>query len=243
MFIAMLLAHLVGDYVLQWDGLAFWKSREVKGAVAHGVLVLIVTVLFALPVNPAWWPWAVFIGLVHIAIDGVQPWLMRRVPKELATRIALPKFLLDQLLHFSAIAYALVASGYLSLTDVVAVVGREAQSHPALVYVLGYVFLSMPAWILVEFLVYGLLQGCAPDFTQVPNKYVSALERGLITTFVLLGQYALVPLATLPRLFFEVPQVRESARPRAMLYVAELLMSILLAVAIGLALRGVVISY
>jgi hypothetical protein len=28
MVIGMFLAHLVGDYILQWDGLARWKSRE-----------------------------------------------------------------------------------------------------------------------------------------------------------------------------------------------------------------------
>jgi hypothetical protein len=29
MVATMFLAHLVGDYVLQWDGLAQWKSRPV----------------------------------------------------------------------------------------------------------------------------------------------------------------------------------------------------------------------
>jgi hypothetical protein len=240
MFTAMLLAHLIGDYVLQWDRLAYWKSREVKGAVAHGGLVLIITALFAVVVDPAWWAWALFIGVAHIVIDGAQPWLMRRVPKEVATRIALPKFLFDQLLHFSVIGYALVASGQVPLTAPLTAFLAEARDQRALAYVLGYVFLSMPTWILVEFLVYGLLQGSAPDFTQVPNKYVGALERGLITTFVVLGQFALVPLATLPRLFFEAGQVRQSgnASNRARLYVAELLASILLAIVIGLGLKA-----
>lgn len=236
MFTAMLLAHLIGDYVLQWDGLAFWKSREVKGAVAHGLLVLVVTLLCALVVDPAWWPWALFIGLAHIAIDGVQPWLMRRVPKEVATRIALPKFLFDQLLHGVAIGFALVASGEVALATPWVAFFAELQAQRPLAYLLGYVFLSMPAWIVVEFFVYGLLQGSAPDFTQVPNKYVSALERSLMVTFVLLGQFALVPLAPLPRLLCEMPQVRQTSRAR--LYVAELLASVALTIAIGLALRG-----
>jgi len=49
MVIAMYLAHLVGDYVLQWDALARWKSRELKGVLAHGMIVLIVTWLLSLP--------------------------------------------------------------------------------------------------------------------------------------------------------------------------------------------------
>ena len=38
MVIAMFLAHLVGDYVLQWDELAAWKAREMKGVIVHSDL-------------------------------------------------------------------------------------------------------------------------------------------------------------------------------------------------------------
>jgi hypothetical protein len=64
---------------------------------------------------------------------------------------------------------------------------------------------------------------------------VGILERGLITTFVLLGQFALVPLAALPRLLLDAP--RTGASRRAALYVVELLTSVTLAVAVGLGLR------
>ena len=100
---------------------------------------------------------------------------------------------------------------------------------------MGYAFLTMPAWILVEFLVYGLVNGSAPDFSQAANKYVSSLERGLMTTCILTGQMGLVPRVALPRLVFEGPRVKDSRQ--ATLYVAELLASVALAVAIGLALR------
>src|SRR5438094_197326 len=68
MVIGMFLAHLVGDYVLQWDSLARWKSREVKGAIFHGLIVLLVTWMFALRFDPNWWPWAVFIGLTFVVL-------------------------------------------------------------------------------------------------------------------------------------------------------------------------------
>ncbi len=35
MIIARLLAHLTGDYVLQWDALARWKCASIKGAACH----------------------------------------------------------------------------------------------------------------------------------------------------------------------------------------------------------------
>jgi hypothetical protein len=236
MVTAMLLAHLVGDYLLQWDRLAFWKSREVKGAVVHGLIVTLVTLAFAALFDWRWWPWALFIGLTHIAIDAIQPLLGRRVPLQGPGLFGLTRLLIDQVVHLSVIAIALLASGYLTLPSLAADVLAAFQSHRGLTFALGYVFIAMPAWILVEFTVYGLVMGSAPDFSQATQyKYVGTLERWLIATFVVLGQFGLVPLVALPRLVLEGPQVIGTRR--AMLYVAELLASVMLAVIIGLGLR------
>ena len=114
MIIAMLLAHLIGDYVLQWDRLAAWKSREVKGALVHGLIVLIVTVLLALPFDVAFVPYALFIGLTHMAVDALQPWLGRRVPLTGPGLFGLGRLVLDQAVHLSLIALALVWGGYVT---------------------------------------------------------------------------------------------------------------------------------
>jgi len=238
MITAMFLAHLVGDYILQWDQLAAWKAREVKGAVAHGFIVFGVTVLFALSVNPAWWAWAVLIGGAHILIDGVQPWLARRLPLSGPGLIGLTRLTVDQCLHASVIIGALVASGYTTLPSLGTTLIAELQHNRWAAISLGYVFSAMPAWILVEFMAYGFVQGCAPDFPQaVTNKYTGTLERWLIATFVMLGQFGLVPLVALPRVVFEAQQVIGTRR--ATLYVTELLASVALAVAIGLGLKQI----
>lgn len=236
MIIAMLLAHLVGDYVLQWDQLAAWKSREVKGAVVHGLIVLAVTVLFALPFDVAFVPCAVFIGLTHTLVDALQPWLGRRVPLNGPGLFGLGRLVFDQMAHLSLITIALVWGGYIHWPSLGADLLSALRTDPGLTLLLGYVFLAMPAWILVEFVVYGLVNGSAPDFARaIQCKYVGTLERWLIITFVMLGQFVLVPLVALPRLLFDVPQVRGT--PRTTLYVSELLASVGLAVATGLALR------
>ena len=238
MVIAMFLAHLVGDYVLQWDGLARWKSREVKGAVFHGLIVLVVTWLFTLPLDPSWWPWALFIGLTHVAVDGIQPWLMRRFSIKGGGSFALMRLIVDQTIHLSIIVLALVWSGYVPLEQIGKQILFELHQDRWLAFVLAYVFIAMPAWILVELLVYGLVGGCPPDMARVAHlKYVGTLERWLIATFVVLGQFALIPVVTVPRLVFEGRQVIGTTR--AKLYVAELLASVALAVAIGLGLRYV----
>jgi hypothetical protein len=234
MIIAMLLAHLVGDYVLQWDGLARWKGAAVKGAACHGSIVLAVTLLFAVLIDPGWWPWALLIGLAHIVIDASWVVINRRFAPR-SGLYGLARLLIDQALHFAVILFALFASGYVTPMGLPETIASEVQTQRAWAIALGYVLISMPAWIFIEFIFYGLINGSAPDFSRVGKfKYVGSLERGLIATFVATGQFTLVPVVALPRLVLESPQYFGSNRTT--LYIAEWLSSLALAVLIGLAL-------
>jgi hypothetical protein len=234
MIIAMLLAHMVGDYVLQWDALARWKSASIKGATCHGLIVLAVTLLLALLIDPVWWPWAVLIGLAHIVIDASWVRLNRRCAAR-SGMYGLVRLLTDQTLHFAVILFALFASGYTTPATLFGAAAAEAQTHRAWAVALGYVLVSMPAWIFIEFIFYGLINGSAPDFSRVGKyKYVGSLERGLIATFVATGQFTLVPVVALPRLVLESPQYFDNNRTT--LYIAEWLGSLAIAVLIGLVL-------
>ncbi len=233
MIIAMLLAHLVGDYVLQWDALANWKGRAVKGAVCHGSIVLAVTLLFAVLIDPAWWPWAVLIGVTHTFIDASWVGLNRRWANR--GMYGLVRLMIDQTLHLSIIFGAIVLSGYIQPIGLLETIGAEVQTHRVWAVALAYVLISIPAWIFIEFVFYGLINGSAPDFGRVKKyKYVGSLERGLIATFVATGQFALVPVVALPRLVLESPQY--FGDNRTTLYLAEWLGSMALAVLIGLVL-------
>jgi hypothetical protein len=235
MIIAMYLAHLIGDYVLQWDGLARWKSRELKGVLAHGTIVLVVTWLLSLPFDTSWWPWALAIGLTHTAVDAATLWLGKRVPLGGNGAVALARYLIDQSVHLTVITVVLVWSGQITMPMSTTELTTELRHNRLLVLALGYTFITLPSWILVQFTVYGLVDGSAPNFSRSTNKYMGILERGLITTCVITGQFLLVPLVTLPRLLLEGPQVRGSGHTT--LYITELLASVALAVAIGLVLR------
>src|SRR5512136_2867311 len=143
MIIAMLLAHMLGDYVLQWDALARWKGAAVKGAVFHGAIVLAVTLLFAVLIDPGWWPWALLIGLTHIAIDVSWVDLNRRFASR--GRYGLIRLLIDQALHLGVIVGVVIASGYAAPANLPAAIAAEVQLHRAWAIALGYVLISMPA--------------------------------------------------------------------------------------------------
>ncbi|MCA9916663.1 MAG: DUF3307 domain-containing protein [Anaerolineales bacterium] len=227
MIIAMFLAHLVGDYIFQWNSLAAWKSRALSGVIVHCLVVLAVTWLFILPFNPGWWPWVLAIGIVHFLIDAVQLRVKLPIPE-------LARFSLDQAAHFLVITLALAGGGYLDLTAWINNSLGWLQNDLLLLYLLGYAFVTMPAWVLVKFTAYGLVQGTSPQFGD-SSKYLGIMERLLMTTFVAVGQYYLVPLVILPRLLMEWPQVaREEHAP---VYLAELLASVTVAVSVGILLR------
>lgn len=227
MVIAMFLAHLVGDYVLQWDALAQWKSREMKGVIVHSLILFLVTALFAFAFDPTWWSGVLLIGVSHFVIDAMQFYVKFPVSP-------LVRFIFDQTLHFIFIILALVMGGYLVWGDIWGGIVASAKATPMLTGLLGYAFLTMPAWVLLKFVVYALVKGQPPNFPAGPNKFVGISERLIITTLILFGQVLLVPLVTLPRLIIEWPKVTGGSTDGV--YIIELVSSVLLAVGVGVGL-------
>ena len=245
MVLAMLLAHLFGDYILQWDSLSRWKSEKMSGVLVHGLIVTCVTVLFCMLIDPNWWPWAVFIGITHTVIDGLELPIRRRLARQESGKAALLLYMADQAAHLTVIALALIWSGYLETANLTSGFAAASAEYPLLTFILAYAFLTMPAWILIKFVVHGLMNGSAPDFSMTfSGKYLSMFERGLIATLILFGQFLFVPLVALPRLIFELPLASHTSSTsgvttskHGVLYAAELIASVALAIAIGLALR------
>ncbi len=231
----MLLAHLVGDYILQWDKLAFWKSQEVAGVLVHGLVVTTVTFLFVLPFAPFWWQGALFISLTHILIDLAQLPITRR-PK--SGIYPLLRFTADQLLHILVITLALYWGGFFSMGNFWGQAIAEIAASPIMTYTLVYTALAMPAWVFLEFTGYGLVKGSPPDFSRASNKYLTSLERWLITTSVITGQFLLIPIITAPRFILEREAIIENHETT--IYVAKLLGSVAVAMTLGLALRSIV---
>ena len=229
MVLAMILAHLVGDYILQTDRLAYWKSQEMRGVLVHGLILTATTALFALPFEPFWWQGVLFIGITHTAIDAAQLTIKPAIAPVF-------RFFIDQFLHFLAMFVALAAGGYLSSGVGDSILGIEGQM--LMVYALGYAFVTMPAWVLLKFVGAAVVEGSGPVFPDsVINKYTGITERVLILTVVLAGLFILVPFLALPRFLIERKEIASSSqRP---LYLFESLAGITLAVIVGLVLRAI----
>jgi len=187
MLAMMLLAHLIGDYVLQFNALVRWKTRSLWGVLAHGTIVTMVTVIAAITVQPAWWHYALLIGASHTLIDIVRA----RLIAPPTPGLDLLYFLLDQIAHLSIIAGVILWSQ--APTQLPVWFGPRA-----IALVAGLLFLLQPAWVLLRFLVRGVWGESAAPPLGTGEKYFPMLERVAIALLALTGMGYLIPIALLP---------------------------------------------
>lgn len=236
MFCALLLAHLLGDYVFQVDAIARWKIRSVFGVLVHGGILTICTLACVAWLDASWWPYALLIGALHTAIDLVRSHL---VPRRLTTGWDLVSYLADQTLHLLTIVGVLWASGEVS-PKMLSEVGRQLRDPHWMAIATGYCLLTWPSWVLVRFVVRGLWgPDAAPPLPQHNDRYGPMLERVMIATAVLMRQPMLAPLVLIPRplaRWLSDTEGAPTATPRE--HWAEALLSALVAVDVGLVLRS-----
>lgn len=234
MLYVMLLAHLLGDYLFQTGYIARWKARSLIGVLVHGGIVTATALTCAALVDPSWWSYALLIGLIHTAIDVVRARLLRisNPTWELAW------YLLDQGTHITVIVIVMVASGSHSWTELTSL-AKSLVAPRLLFYLIGYLLLMHPAWVLLRFIARGVWGPQAAPTLQQGEKYGPMAERILTATCALLGQFYLIPLVLLPRL---VVPIRIRGRGVGVLvrpidHWAERILSTLLALGVGLILR------
>ena len=231
MLTMLILAHLLGDYLFQFNVLARWKSRSLWGVVAHGGIVTLTTLACASLVDPAWWRYAALIGVTHTAIDVVRARLIRA--KDATWDMIY--FLLDQAIHLGIIVLTV------SLRPAT-VAGGRAVAPKLLAFAIGYLLLLQPAWVLLRFVVRGVWGPEAAPHLGIGEKYEPMIERVLIASFVLTRQVALVPLVLLPRRLTTVRVQDNGVGVLVQLtgHWAETLLSVLFAAGVGLILRIVI---
>lgn len=231
MFTMLLLAHLLGDYVLQFNALVRWKTRSLWGVAAHGAIVSAATLLAAALVSPAWWPYALLIGLSHTLIDVVRARLIRPA----APNVELLLFLLDQSLHVSIIALLVHWTGAPTLPQPTYSWLNLRAATP----IAGLLLLLQPAWVLLRFLVRGVWGAAAAPPLGIGEKYRPMLERVAIALLAFAGVGYLIPLALLPARIERLQGQEHSIM--IMIHSGdswiETMLSILLALSVGLGLR------
>lgn len=235
MFNIMLISHLLGDYLFQFDFIARWKSRSIWGVIAHGGLVTLITLLCAILVDLSWWPYALFIGITHTLIDIVRARLIQTKD----TTMDLFWFLLDQSAHITIITLVVWFAKHFS-----AMRGfGQGLSPRILAIAIGYLMLLQPGWVFLRFIVRGLWGADAAPDLSTGEKFEPMVERVLITSCVLLGQLYFIPVILLPRrlTFVHIQNNGVGMLMKLTTHWAETLLGVSLAISVGLVLKMLLI--
>lgn len=105
LFLDLLLAHLLGDFVLQSGGMVAAKREGVKGQLVHVCIVTAVTAMAVLSLWPGVAPLVAAVALAHLVIERLTIWA-----REALDARGLFVFVFDQSLHIlSLLAVAAMA--------------------------------------------------------------------------------------------------------------------------------------
>jgi len=177
LFTKLLLAHLLGDFILQSER---WvrdkKQKKLRSKylylhfLIHGLLVFILTQS---------WTMTGLIVISHASID---------ITKQLLQTPANSRawFFWDQLLHLGVIA---AIAGWVNELQAQLLVGLLSDY---LVVITGIVFLTLPASVIIQKVISRWdpdPRNDSPDSLDRAGKYIGILERLFVFTFVMLGQW------------------------------------------------------
>lgn len=179
----LILAHLVGDFILQPDGWVKSKeSRKLKSpllyvhALVHGLLSWLLVWEWAFAV------WALLITGIHLLIDIVKLLLQKEENRRYF-------FFADQILHL--VTLFLIYTGYTHVAITPAIVCNEKT----VLLVTALVFLTAPVSILMREIISKWTPQTGDNKThslEDAGKYIGMLERLFVFLFVVKNLWAAI---------------------------------------------------
>lgn len=217
-FLALYLAHLVTDFLLQTDRVVTGKRRGSPGAYAeHGGIHLLAAIAFlgfAVPglwESPGFYIFTAGLTGVHLAMDWGKIRLLHsgRIGDGAAT------FLWDQFLHFLTIGLAAWLIARPSLLSVASKLrGLQLGIEKPLLLLVVYLAVIFGGGYVVRFLTRPLLKndmrdlGETTDELQNAGMYIGWLERFVVLTALMLQSPATVGLILTAKSIARYPEMK-----------------------------------
>jgi hypothetical protein len=215
MFYRLILAHLVGDFVLQNRWLVL-RKHTLRGLGLHvGLLGLVMSVVMWDRIGQ-WWPWLLVILIVH----GVTDWAKVRLEPRLRVPPILP-FLVDQVVHVLSVA----AVATLAETEGSSLAWNEVEPMwwIANVYLVATFALSiaLPLWL------------DPPSLTQrsLAPRLVLIVASALVLTLAWCGLPMLIPVVGFG--LYQGVASRLARRPANSTFATEFLSALVVAACLG----------
>jgi hypothetical protein len=200
LFLKLLLAHMIGDFLLQPKS---WVRDKEKKRIASKYLYVHVLLHFVVAMVLLWdldyWKLVLLITMTHYLIDVAKifttPWFENR---------SIP-FFIDQLLHF-AVLYGCAYYGDLLGHS------RELLGQIDWALVTATVFVTFPSAVIMEKLLERMSRQIELDHESLSNagKYIGIIERLFVLTFLVLGRWEAIGLLITAKSVFRFNDLKES---------------------------------
>lgn len=198
-FVKLLLAHLLGDFVLQPTK---WVVHKEANRIRSPYIYLHVLIHFSLVVLIFWdlsiWKIALIIGLSHYVIDLSKLYVGPKFKNQ-----SIP-FFLDQVLHILVIYCCAYYPNLRSTTLGI----FEDFNWPLIT---AFVFVTFPAAIIMSKLLQKMSDQIELDHKSLKNagKYIGILERLFVLVFILLGRWEAIGLLITAKSVFRFNDLKE----------------------------------
>ncbi len=226
LIIKLLVAHVLGDFVLQPNRWIEAKKKETyksKYFYLHGVIHLI-ALLVVLEFKVSYWPYIIGIVVSHLLIDLLK----LNLETKLNTRLL---FGLDQLLH-------LIIIGLVAYSNApYAIQLKQIYTPKALLLVLAVLLLSFVSSIIMKIVMskWILEEDKSEDSLENAGKYIGILERLFVFGFILLNQWSAIGLLIAAKSVFRFGDLSRAKDRKLTEYILiGTLMSFGLAISTGL---------
>lgn len=204
-FLRLLLAHLIGDFLLQTDKVFKIKVKYKWGVLLHGGIVTIVSALFIIPYlhHLQVISFLILLSIVHILQDKAKI-----IFNEQIERNNLWTFLLDQVSHVLVIFFVSLGTTNLSRMKYPgpAVLQEIYLNDHYVVFAIWFIVLTYGISIIQEYIKKIIIKDRKENiiFPRSYQKYLEILERALIGVFIFLGGtwYLFAIVTALVGLFF-----------------------------------------
>ncbi len=199
-FIKLILAHLIGDFLLQ--PLRWVIHKEAK-KIASGFLYLHIGIHFVVTMLILWdlsfWKLAAIIAISHYLID-----LAKLYTTPLFKNRTIP-FILDQLAHV-AVLYAVAFYGNLWEHT------RELIHQLDWALITALVFVTYPTAIIMGKLLENMSEQIVLDHKSLPNagKYIGIIERLFVLIFIIMDRWEAIGLLIAAKSVFRFNDLKES---------------------------------
>ncbi len=185
LIIKLLIAHVLGDFVLQpnsWVDAKKTHTFKSRYYYLHGFVHLL-TLVILLEFNWSYWPSILVIVVSHLIIDLIK----LNLDKKLNSRIL---FAFDQLLHLIVISVVVLVN----TTSKIAF--ENIYSTKSLLLILAILIVTFASSIIMRTIMskWDLEEDKSEDSLENAGKYIGILERLFVFGFILLNQWSAIGL-------------------------------------------------